>query len=109
MRQQTQMLLMQNYEKVKQAMLSGTDTDKAVFIQKFVVKEEVPEEYRNNKPVASKKRTLDQISGNRDSANTEEFRKDGISENYIPGRFRFKHKEGHSKNFKRELTFEWFL
>lgn len=27
----------------------------------------------------------------------------------VPGKFRFKFQEGHSKNFKRELTFNWFL
>ena len=27
----------------------------------------------------------------------------------ISGRFRFKFKEGHSKNFRREVTFDWFL
>ena len=39
MRRQTQILLMQNYEKVKQAMLSGSDTEKAIFIQKFMIRD----------------------------------------------------------------------
>lgn len=39
-----------------------------------------------------KKRTRDQISGAQQS-----------------GRFMYKFKEGHSKNFKRELNFDYFL
>jgi hypothetical protein len=45
--------------------------------------------------VHNKKRKIDEISN---SAATN-----------VGGKFMYKFKEGHSKNFKRELTFDYFL
>lgn len=55
-----------------------------------------------------KKRTLDEISNIRASQSNLATDPDLEAAPKIDGRFRFKFKEGHSKNFKREINFDWF-
>jgi len=40
---------------------------------------------------------------------SDDFMKTGVNDQILKGRFRYKFQEGHSKNFKRELGFDWFL
>ena len=56
-----------------------------------------------------KKRTLEAISNLYTAQGKNEAEGNGGAEVEISGRFRFKFKEGHSKNFRREVTFDWFL
>ena len=80
MKLKTQQLFEQNQERVKQAMLVGLDPKAVLFPKK--------------ETTSVKKRSILEIT--RPDLKT-------------PGKFRFKFHEGHSKNFKRELRFDWFL
>ena len=99
MRLKTQLLIMQNYEKVKQAMLVGKDTNRAIYVAKFADKATPTSRqgpsmmsFMNNlKSNVAKKRTFNEVPGAK-----------------VGGRFRFKFQEGHSKNFKREVGFDFF-
>ena len=65
-----------------------------------------------NRPMtnAKKKRTLDEISVlQAASGNPDEALDLASGCPDIAGRFRFKFQEGHSKNFRREVTFDWFI
>jgi hypothetical protein len=46
------------------------------------------------------------LAGIQQAKNQKKRKFDQISQT---GRFTYKYKEGHSKNFKRELTFDYFL
>lgn len=61
----------------------------------------------SNNTSAAQKRPISQIS--KEPVSNPEFFKTGVNENYMEGRFRYKFQEGHSKNFKREMPFEWFV
>lgn len=43
------------------------------------------------------------------TVSSEQFMETGVNDEILQGRFRYKFQEGHSKNFKRELHFDWFL
>lgn len=115
-------------------MLIGLDTQKVIFAQRGVVqkiadrarKETTDAEVKHglggfmrdlqNKAMTNtkKKRTLDEISTLQGIAGKDGCADGGDGEaqascREISGRFRFKFQEGHSKNFKREVTFDWFL
>jgi hypothetical protein len=119
MRQKTQTLLMQNYEKVKQCMLTGQSSEKAIYqIKKLgassprAMKGEVKYGlscFMNtiNTSTNSKKRPITEMS--KEPVNNQDFIATGKNHNHLNGRFRFKFQEGHSKNFKREMPFDWFV
>jgi hypothetical protein len=90
------MLIKQNYEKVKQAMLAGQDPAKAIYVSKLT-----------DNAGRAQSSSLSNFMTNV-QANSTQNKKRNIDE-LAKGRFRFKFQEGHSKNFKRELDFEWFL
>jgi hypothetical protein len=109
-------------------MLIGLDTRRLIFQQRGVVPKgkdslgqadgtEVKEglkgfisDFQKRPLTNARKRTLDEISvlqaasGNPDEGQGPES---GCPD--VAGRFRFKFKEGHSKNFRREVTFDWFI
>ena len=114
---------MQNFEKVKQCMKDQQPSSNIYNLKKLGV---ISPNQLNKGPkfhglsaylqncktsstntnVADKKRPIKDITKVIDNS---DFFKTGKNENMIPGRFRFKFQEGHSKNFKRELGFDWFL
>jgi hypothetical protein len=92
MRSKTQILILQNYELIKQRMLSGGGGD--LLTQK-------PDK---NKAVMDAK-----LSGYGFLAGAQNPKKRKREEIEVAGRFMYKYKEGHSKNFRRELNFAYFL
>jgi hypothetical protein len=110
---------MQNYEKVKQCMLAGQSTEKALFHVKRLgatspkaprngeIKYGLGSFLTNLKNDSGPKRPISQIS--KEPVDNAEFISTGKSQNYVQGRFRYKFQEGHSKNFKREMPFDWFV
>ena len=58
------------------------------------------------------KRGIDEISNTRPDVvkqGSADFIETGENNSYVQGIFKFRFQEGHSKNFKRELEFDWFL
>ena len=98
MRNKTQILINQNYELIKQRMLTGTKGDFSE-TQKKPLAATVDTKINGDGFLAgiaqqqNKKRKRDQIS--------DENKQQG-------GKFMYKFKEGHSKNFRRELNFDFF-
>lgn len=109
-------------------MLIGLDTRRVLFAQRGVVPKlpaaaheaggEVKQGLRGfmvdlqSRPMTNtkKKRTLDEISALQATATkAQEGHDPAASCEEVAGRFRFKFKEGHSKNFRREVTFDWFI
>ena len=91
---------MQNYEKVKQAMLANESTNKAIFVQKL------GEKTRQSQVGISNFMARSGVGANLGADN----KKRNIEAVELPqGRFRLNFKEGHSKNFKREVEFNWFM
>lgn len=125
MRHKAQRLLMQNYERIKQAMLIGLDTRRVIFLQRGAPQPPagakgaadgtaVKQGLRGfmtelqSRPLTNtkKKRTLDEITSLQAASGKLEAGQGGKE---VSGRFRFKFQEGHSKNFRREVAFDWFL
>jgi hypothetical protein len=91
MRNKTQILILQNYELIKQRMLTANAPDPLAPTNK-------------NKAVMDAK-----LSGYGFLAGAANQKKRKREEMELTGRFMYKFKEGHSKNFRRELTFDYFL
>ncbi len=103
MRNKTQILILQNYESIKQRMLTGAQVS-----DPFAAK---------SLKAGPKQAIMDaKLSGygflagviSQQQQNNQKKRKREEFES-ATGRFMYKFKEGHSKNFKRELTFDYFL
>lgn len=89
MRAKTQILILQNYEQVRQRMLTAGDP-------------------ADGQPSNKNKAVMDaKLSGYGFLAGPQKKRK--REEMEVAGRFMYKFKEGHSKNFRRELCFDYFL
>eukprot|EP00347_Sterkiella_histriomuscorum_P000515 403375550 len=123
MRNKTQILVLQNYESIKQRMLTSSNGQLGDYFETLKLKKSAAIEDTKLSGFGflagiaaqtqqnQKKRKLDQISGARSNQNNAE---NAISEQNqqqqqeSTGRFTYKFKEGHSKNFKRELNFDYF-
>ena len=93
---------MQNYEGIKQKMLTQTLSE--------LEKEKKAKELANKKELVCQEITGFGFLSSIVKQNQKKRKHDEISggANNL-GRFLYKYKEGHSKNFKRELTFDFFL
>ena len=99
MRTKTQVLIAQNYEALKQRMLSdreGGDT-----VMKTEKKEKILQ--------TSTQKTITGIGIFSLLSKQNKKRKEGEVATQANAKFTYKFKEGHSKNFKRELPFTYFI
>lgn len=98
MRNKTQVLILQNYEAIKQRMLSSPDGAFSFSTQK----------QKQQAVIDSKLSGYGFLAGimQQHQVNQKKRKREEISDS---GKFIYKFKEGHSKNFKRELTFDYFL
>ena len=89
-------------------MLADQDTGAAIFISKLnELKKQQAEDRGGGRTLKSFMSNLQNHGAN---AGGKKRNIDDISaQDPSQGRFRFKFQEGHSKNFKRELAFDWFL
>ncbi|CDW81860.1 chromosome transmission fidelity protein 18 homolog [Stylonychia lemnae] len=122
MRNKTQVLVMQNYESIKQRMLTSNAKADDYFEYMSMKKTQAIEDtklqgygflagFAQQSQQNQKKRRLDQISGGSAAPPIQQTNALSLDEkaNKNVGRFIYKFKEGHSKNFKRELNFDYFI
>lgn len=101
MRAKTQTLIHQNYEVIKQSMLSADSSKPA-----FAGENGLNSQGGSAKPALG---GLFQLLAQPKKGANAKKRNENESLLADPGMFSYKFKEGHSKNFKRELTIDFFI
>lgn len=108
MRNKTQVLILQNYESIKQRMLTS-----ATGLSGDPLRAQTLQKNKQQAVMDAKLSGYGFLAGVIQQANQKKRKREEISGADTAvgqtGRFIYKFKEGHSKNFKRELTFDYFL
>lgn len=103
MRNKTQVLIQQNYESIKQAMLCGKQGASEANSMKEMMSFKGRQQAQTGAQAIRKAYTLFP------TANKRQMPGSPTSDAAAEGKFIYKFKEGHSKNFKRELTADYFV